>query len=181
MMKKHGYLIAAERDGQKVDGFDLGNSPFDYIDAKVKDQKIALTTTNGTKAMYASKNAKNVLIGSFLNIEAVVNRLVSEKDDVLLFCAGWKGLPNTEDTIFAGKVISKLIEHSYQVDGDGAILSLDFYKYNSESIRDVVRRSAHALRLSKLTEISKDLDYCSQINTTNICPLFRNDKIVIDR
>ncbi|MEQ8573117.1 MAG: 2-phosphosulfolactate phosphatase, partial [Fulvivirga sp.] len=47
-MKHQGYLIAGERNGQKVDGFDLGNSPFDYMDEKVKGKKVAVTTTNGT-------------------------------------------------------------------------------------------------------------------------------------
>ena len=50
-MKAKGYFTAGERDGKKVDGFDLGNSPFEYMEEKLKGKKIAFTTTNGTQAI----------------------------------------------------------------------------------------------------------------------------------
>ena len=39
-MKAKGYFTAGERDGKKVDGFDLGNSPFEYMEEKLKGRKI---------------------------------------------------------------------------------------------------------------------------------------------
>lgn len=63
--KDHGYLLAAERNGEVVDGFDFGNSPFSYVSEKVNGRTIVLTTTNGTKAIHLSREAKNVVIGSF--------------------------------------------------------------------------------------------------------------------
>jgi 2-phosphosulfolactate phosphatase len=72
-LKDHGYVIAAERGGQMVEGFDYGNSPFSYMNPELKGKKIAFTTTNGTLAIHKSMEASHILIGSFLNLKAVVN------------------------------------------------------------------------------------------------------------
>src|SRR6188768_1930193 len=64
-MKSKGYFTAGERDGKKVDGFDLGNSPFEYMDENLRGKKIAFTTTNGTEAIARSHGAREIIIGSF--------------------------------------------------------------------------------------------------------------------
>src|SRR5437016_4411967 len=71
-LKSQGYLVAAERNGEKIEGFDLGNSPFSYMDEHIRGNKIALTTTNGTQAIYAARNAFKVVVGSFLNLDALI-------------------------------------------------------------------------------------------------------------
>src|SRR6201986_2119027 len=62
------YLLAAERNGEVVSGFDFGNSPFSYTADKVAGKSVVLTTTNGTQALYLSRKAKQIIIGSFLNL-----------------------------------------------------------------------------------------------------------------
>ena len=74
-MKQQGYFTSGERDGKKVEGFDLGNSPFEYMDEKLKGKKIAFTTTNGTQAIAKSIGAKEIVIGSFLNLTALANHI----------------------------------------------------------------------------------------------------------
>lgn len=176
-MKSEGYLIAGEREGLKVEDFDLGNSPFDYIDFGVKGRKIAMTTTNGTKALIKSSSSKNIFIGSFLNAKAISNKLKNGNSEVLLFCAGWKGRPNSEDSLFAGMIISQLIESNFGLDGDEALMCFDFYKKNENNIYNVIKNSAHAKRLAKHTDIQKDLEYCSQINKSRLVPVFKNNEI----
>ena len=84
--KKQGYLVAAERKGEVVEGFQLGNSPFHYMDEKLKGETTVITTTNGTRAIEVSKEAHKVIIGSFLNISAICNYLKAQNRDVLLLC-----------------------------------------------------------------------------------------------
>ena len=107
-LKAEGYYTAGERDGKKVDGFDLGNSPFEYMDPNLRGKKIAFTTTNGTQAIVKSFGASEIIIGSFLNMGAVVDHLKSLRENILVVCAGWKGKVNLEDTLFAGAVVLKL-------------------------------------------------------------------------
>src|ERR1700749_4933437 len=102
--KGHDYLLAAERNGEVVTGFDFGNSPFSYTKEKVAGKTVVLTTTNGTHALHLSRNAKKVIIGSFLNLTAICDWLKTQQDDVLLVCAGCKNNFNLEDTLFSGAV-----------------------------------------------------------------------------
>src|ERR1700754_471578 len=102
------YLLAAERDGKVVDGFDFGNSPFSYTREKVGGKTVVLTTTNGTHALHQSIRAKRIVIGSFLNLTALCNWLAAQPEDVVLVCAGWKNNFNLEDTLFAGAVADRL-------------------------------------------------------------------------
>ena len=79
------YLVGGERDGETIPGFDFGNSPFDYKKDRVRDKTVVLTTTNGTKCIEMSSNANEVIIGSFLNLTAIVRYLKEKKKDVVLF------------------------------------------------------------------------------------------------
>ena len=99
--REKGFLTAAERNGETVDGFDFGNSPYSYIDNNVTGKNLGMTTTNGTRAINLSQHAKQVIIGSFLNLDATISYLQQAQEDVVFVCAGWKGRANLEDTLLA--------------------------------------------------------------------------------
>jgi 2-phosphosulfolactate phosphatase len=104
-MKAQGYDTAGERDGKKVEGFDHGNSPFEYMVDEMKGKRLAFTTTNGTQAIAKSLGAREIIIGSFLNLSAVAKHVMDGGNNVLIVCAGWKGKFNLEDTLFAGALV----------------------------------------------------------------------------
>jgi 2-phosphosulfolactate phosphatase len=111
------FLTAGERNGEKVEGFDLGNSPQEFSEEVVKGRDIVMTTTNGTKAISLSEGAKNIYIASYRNISAVVQELQQQPEDIVLFCSGWKDQVNLEDTLFAGEVVARVSGVGYQVSG----------------------------------------------------------------
>ncbi len=98
-MKTRGFVTSGERDGKKVGGFDKGNSPFEYIGEEIRGLKLAFTTTNGTQAIEKAKGAKEVIVGAFLNLTAVVRYLLLGENNVLIVCAGWKGRDALEDIV----------------------------------------------------------------------------------
>src|ERR1700709_554218 len=110
------FLLAAERDGSGVEGFDFGNSPFSYTKEKVDGKTIVLTTTNGTHALHLSRAAKKIVIGSFLNLTSLCNWLKEQDENILLVCSGWKGNFNLEDTLFAGAVAAQLKSAGFLID-----------------------------------------------------------------
>lgn len=67
------HILAAERNGKVVRGFDIGNSPTDYLNKDFQDKKMVLTTTNGTRAINIAKRDHQVVIGSFLNIDVLLS------------------------------------------------------------------------------------------------------------
>jgi 2-phosphosulfolactate phosphatase len=103
----NSVLLGGERDGLPVSGFDLGNSPQHYTTERVAGKTLILTTTNGTTAMYAAKKAKAVFAAAFVNAQAVVKRLETEKH-IAIICAGTDGAATEEDILLAGCLVSRL-------------------------------------------------------------------------
>lgn len=166
--KAEGYMTAAEREGVMVEGFDLGNSPFGYMNNKVKGKTIAITTTNGTQAIEAARGASKIVIGSFLNQDTVAEFLKKEKKDVLFVCAGWKNKFNLEDTLFAGAIASELVyKHNFDTQCDSALAAMHLYSLAKHDLFGFLANSSHRNRLAKL-DLERDIKYCL---TPNQCPV----------
>lgn len=175
-LQAKGYIAAAERGGQKVDGFEMGNSPFSYMDEKLKGKKLAVTTTNGTRAIDLSRDAYQVIIGSFLNLSAVVEYLKNEEKDVVILCAGWKGKFNVEDTLYAGAVVDRLGE-THEIDGDSALAARVMYHHTKETMLEALSESSHVKRLKKFN-IMKDVEFCLKQDEYDVIPVLKGDEVV---
>ncbi len=171
-----GYLLAAERNGEVVEGFNFGNSPFSYTPEKVNGQKIVLTTTNGTHAIKSLQATKEIIIGSFLNLTAICNYLIAQNTDVLLLCSGWKDKFNLEDTLYAGAVAQQLIEAGYTPD-DAAIGAETMYTVARPNMREYLKRSSHTIRLQELN-IEDDIQFCLKTDIISTIPVIVDGKIV---
>ncbi|MFQ3213658.1 MAG: 2-phosphosulfolactate phosphatase [Marivirga sp.] len=167
-LKSLGYFTAAERNGAKAEGVDMGNSPFEYMADKVKGQKVAVSTTNGTLAISKSLAADEILIGAFLNIQAVADYLLTKSQDVLIVCAGWKGKFNLEDTLFAG-ALAILLKEQFTYDGDVPLAAAAMYLNMAADLEGALHKSAHAQRLAKM-DVPKDISFCSQLNKYTAIP-----------
>ncbi len=176
--QRNGYMAAAERDGEVIEGFELGNSPFGYMNNKVKGKTIAISTTNGTQAIEASRKASKILVGSFLNLDILCEYLVAQKKDVVLLCAGWKNKFNLEDTVFAGAVVEKLTaEGNFQVDCDSAISARHLYNIAKNNLFDFLSDSSHRKRLAKL-DLERDIKYCLTPNQCPVIPVMEGKYLV---
>lgn len=106
-------LLGGERASAPIAGFDVGNSPHEYAAERVRDRVVVTTTTNGTQALLAAHGASEVLIGGFVNVDAVAARLgaaLGRGEDVTLLCAGQVGDETVEDTACAGALADALIQ-----------------------------------------------------------------------
>ncbi len=170
--KSEGYFTAGERDGKKVEGCDLGNSPFEYMNPELKGKKIAFTTTNGTQAIAKSAGAKEIIIGSFLNLSTVVDYLRKGSNNVLVVCAGWKGKVNLEDTLFAGAVV-ELLKDNMEPDCDAPLMAQHVYNLAKKDLVGFLMNSSHVKRLAKLN-IHKDISFCLTADQYNVLPILSN-------
>lgn len=176
-LSAEGYITAAERGGKKVEGFDIGNSPFSYMAVELVGQKVAITTTNGTLAISKSTSADHILIGAFLNIKAVADRLRSINKDVIIFCAGWQGSVNLEDTLFAGALI-EILSNEFELSTDDAKMSKSLFQANKGKLLETVANSAHAKRLEKFGVI-KDIEFCVRFDEYSIVPYLADGELII--
>ncbi|MBC7695901.1 MAG: 2-phosphosulfolactate phosphatase [Burkholderiales bacterium] len=176
--QRNGYLAAAERNGEMMEGFELGNSPFGYMNSKVKGKTIAISTTNGTQAIEASRHASKILVGSFLNLDVLCEYLAEQKKEVILVCAGWKNKFNLEDTIFAGAIVHKLTtESGFEITCDSAIASNHLYVLAKDDLYGFLSNSSHRNRLAKL-DLERDIRYCLTPNQCPVIPVMEGKYLV---
>jgi 2-phosphosulfolactate phosphatase len=171
-----GFLLAAERNGEVVEGFDFGNSPYSYTAEKVKGQTVVLTTTNGTFAIQQAKQADQIVLGSFLNLTSICNWLAAQDKDVLLLCSGWKNKFNLEDTLFAGAVVHQ-IKKSFSHFCDAAIAAEDLYLLAKSDLRAYLYKSSHSQRLKELN-IENDIQFCLKQDCCQAIPGLVGDRLV---
>lgn len=174
--KKKGYIIAGERDGKRAEGFDLGNSPFHFLDDELEKKSIAMTTTNGTWAIEKSKGSRKILIGSFLNISTLANYLNTQHDPILILCAGWKGKINLEDTLFAGALIEKL-EKNFELSCDAPLAAKTLYQAAKPQLKNFLYDSSHVKRLKKLN-ILKDVEFCLTKDAFQVVPILKKEELI---
>lgn len=173
------YLLCGEKDGTKIDGYDLGNSPLEYNSEVVKEKTLIFNTTNGTKAIKKSLGSAKIYMASFLNLSAIVDALAAEDNEIVLLCAGWKGRLALEDMLLAGNIIYNLGGGQLPDDAnDGAKVAFGLYEKYSDDIKSVIFQSNHAQRLIDVVG-TEDLDYCCQTDITDQLPILHDGIISI--
>jgi 2-phosphosulfolactate phosphatase len=177
-------LLCGERGGQKLSDFDLGNSPREYISSQVKDKVVLLSTTNGVRAINMTNKAKQIIIGCFLNILAVVQYCQYSSNNVLLVCAGDRGNISLEDTVCAG-MIKYLIggndcnqSSNYLSSNDDAQIALLLYQQFKDNLREMLQTSIWGQQLIAMG-FKRDLIFCAQTNVYNVIPVLKEDNLII--
>ena len=171
-------LLAGERHCVKVDGFDLGNSPAEFIRDAVAGRTVVMTTTNGTAALLRCAEADEVLVGCFANFKALGDHLLRSTRPVHVVCAGTDGRISSEDVLCAGRIVNRLLvnvsgtlssEH-----GDQALIASRFARYCRPSPQASVsyladsRGGRNLLRL----EADADVSLCATLDGAPVLPRF---------
>ena len=166
LAKEYDSILAGERDGARVEGFDVGNSPLDI--QKFKGESLVLSTTNGTRILEGIKG--KTLIGSFVNAKAVAEMaLKMAEDHIEVVMAGVNGNFVIEDFLGAGEIISHLQGQKLDEMALAALLAAQ----NPEKVNEAVCKSKSAHGLVKLG-FEADVDFCLKRNSTTIVPLYEN-------
>lgn len=173
-------IPAGERDGQIAAGLEHGNSPLEYTREFIGNQTLVLTTTNGTRLlqMALDKNANTIVSGSFPNLSAVCDYLVREKKNVVLGCAGWKDRFNLEDTLFAGAVIHRVMEH-FTVHCDSSLMAESLYGKHKNKLLEFAPKWTHYHRLVERFGLIEDIKYCLSPDVANVLPIYEEGKLIV--
>jgi 2-phosphosulfolactate phosphatase len=100
-------ILGGERHAVTIPGFDLGNSPREYV--KPAGSTLILSTTNGTRAVVAAaRRCERVYVASLLNLAAVVDTAREAGEDVVVVCAGVQGTLALDDAFVAGRIVEHL-------------------------------------------------------------------------
>lgn len=177
--RRIGAIAAGERDGQIAEGLQHGNSPLEYSPEFIAGKTLVLTTTNGTRLlqMALDKGAGTIISGSFPNLSAVCDFIVSQKKNVVLGCAGWKDRFNLEDTLFAGAVITKVKEH-FTIHCDSSLMAEHMYEQHKNDLAAFAPNMTHYHRLVKRFGLIEDIKYCLTPDVAPVLPLYQEGKLV---
>jgi len=169
-------LRAGERGGAQVEGCDMGNSPFDCTPERVKDCRIFMSTTNGTRALQCIQTAPVVLAAALINRKAVVDFVYEQKPETIwIVGSGWEGSFSLEDTVCAGAIAHSLMTATGLNIGDIAgndetISGIALYQQWQDDLFELMKLASHGQRLLRLDR-DEDLKYCAQTDILDVVPI----------
>jgi len=180
-------VLCGERGGKRIEGFTLGNSPFEYTEEAVRGKALILTTTNGAVALTKAKYARECFVTSFVNLSATVDALVAIEnltaEHLIILCSGHEEKFSLEDATCAGMLITRLISRLNATDTREAILLSDsaraalsvFHQYGSDIYR-TLRESDHGRDLVELG-FEADIKAASEIDSVPLVPVLEQNAI----
>ena len=172
--KNPDSILGGERDAVKLPGFDNGNSPFEYSREKVEGKGIILSTTNGTKALAQCGDANEVIIGAFINLNSVVEKIYSSENPIHILCAGTRGEFSLDDFLCAGGIISGISKKAEISSDDLGLLAKTYWENMPRGIHDALKESLHYNTLLA-RGFRRDLDYCLSLDTHTIVPMLDSE------
>ncbi len=159
-----GALACGERGGRIVPGFDLGNSPFEYVRERVEGRALAFASTNGSRAILALRGCGTRWLGAFVNASAVV-RALAGAPLVAIVCAGKEGAFALEDAACAGWIVQALLDSGAEAGNDAARLVARVGPRAAGEVRALVEGCDHARTLVPLgREYARDVAFCATLD-----------------
>lgn len=179
-LDRSAVLLCGERGGQKIGGFDLGNSPSEYDSDVVEGKTLIMTTTNGTASILRCVGAQELLVGSFVNFTAVTDYLSGGREKIAVVCCGEESRFCLEDSLCGGLLVERL----EQMLGDdlvleeGAAAAKRLAREHSHDILGAVRASRHGRYLDSIG-FGQDVAFCARLDSVPVVPVFRQGKIAL--
>ena len=170
-----GALLGGERHGDRVEGFDLGNSPAEYCQRE--GATIVMTTTNGTGAVQACRGADCVLIGALLNLEAVAGAVAERNPERLVaVCAGTGPDLALEDVWAAGALLENFVDVTHFEWSDSARCAHALHACwpNPEA---ALRASSNGRALLAKGRAA-DLEWCAGLNRFGVVGELRDGSVL---
>lgn len=182
-----GTLLGGERGGLPPAGFDLGNSPLDYTPARVGGRAVVVTTTNGTAALAACRDARAVVIGALVNraaVAAFLRRRGSGPDRVAvhLVCAGTDGAVSGEDVLGAGAIVDAAAGPADRLDAASSAARAAFRRVVAggtpeAALADAFRETPGGANLIALG-MQRDLAAAARLDAVAVVPHLVGDRLV---
>lgn len=172
--REMGFLIAAERNGQRIGNAECGNSPSEYLKMDLHGKRLAYSTTNGTVSILRAADADRTLVGCFSNIGALIQLLTDKPQDLVILCSGWKQDFSIEDTLFAGELAERLLQSGrYETQNDATLMAIDLWHQAQNDLYKYCQKASHVHRLQGLN-YDNDVRFCLKHDTCSIVPQLKD-------
>ena len=172
--RSRNCLLGGERNSVRIEDFDFGNSPLEYLPDRIRARPVVFTTTNGTRAIRACDASDGLVIASFLNADAVVRLLEGQENDIFVVCAGTRGEPTLEDTVCGGMLLERL---NAQKDVEARKAVSTWNEHRNDLAGMMKNKSEHGRGLMELG-FEGDIDFAASLNRCNFVAIRESDSIV---
>jgi 2-phosphosulfolactate phosphatase len=173
--QQDGVILGGERFCKKIQGFDLGNSPLEYEPHIVRDRRIMITTTNGTRAIHKSLRGETIITGSFLNGKSCAHKAIQLGKDVVIVCSGTKDRFALEDSLCAGYIVDCILNEmkdNVMIDDLGQAMRLA-YSTASVQLTNTLLQCESGRRLSRIG-YKDDVLHCAQLDLYENVPILKS-------
>lgn len=177
---REDLLLAGERKGLPIEGYDLGNSPLEFTRERIEGKRLIMNTTNGTPAFMAVLGAERVVAASFLNLTAVADA-VADAERLVVVCAGRAGRFSLDDAVCAGMILGRLEERA------DAPLAMDDAAAASRTLARGVSVDASFLggtdagRALVDVGLEADLEHCARLDHHRVVPEMHDRMVRLSR
>ena len=166
-------LLGGEIDSNKIQGFDMGNSPLEYTTENIAEKTIIFSTANGSVAIKRCDDAAEVLIGSILNAKAIANEVLEIGRDTYLVCAGTRGKFSTDDIIATGCILDRIVSMDATVELDDlGRVALKMYRNARSDLMASFEGCMHFEHLMSLG-LKDDVEFCLQEDLYSVVPVYK--------
>jgi len=160
-------VLGGERNAVRIPGFDLGNSPREYVEPV--GSTLLLSTTNGTRAVVAAaERCERVFIASLLNLSAVVEAVRAAGEGAVVVCAGVQGTMNLDDTFVAGRIV-ELLGWERTDAAEAAARLVGTFSDADQAFR--ASKSGRNL-MENAPELEDDIPFCARESVLDVVPRF---------
>jgi 2-phosphosulfolactate phosphatase len=172
-------LLCGERGFDRLEEFDLGNSPFEYGKEVVSGKSLIYTSTNGTRGMNAGMPGRNLVLAAFINFPRPADYFIDLKEDISVICCGTTGYFSLEDAVCGGMYIHYLTKNFHSVGtNDAAEAAVALFKRYRDCIPQMMQMCENGRQLSMLG-YHRDVEYCSRIGQIDAVPFRKGKEIVV--
>ena len=183
--RTEGSLLCGEREGVPPPGFDLGNAPGEFDRATVAGRTLVFTTTNGTAAVEAVRDAGAVRLGCFRNVGAVARAVAGDAArggcGVSILCAGRRGRVSMDDAWCAGHLVTRFVQTvggATLTDGARAAQALSAELGPPTAVGLARTAAGRGLRAIGRAD---DLRACATVDDLTAVPVWRDGALVLPR
>ena len=170
-------LLCGEREGRKVNGFDLGNSPREYTRARVDGATLVFASTNASPLMAGILGGREQYLVAYVNLNSISKTIGARRSDVAIVCAGRNGRFSLEDAACAGALIHHLTRTKENLElNDAAVLARDYHREHGLPPEAVLRRCGHGRYLID-QGFEEDIPLCAAIDSVPVVPLLKEGRI----
>jgi 2-phosphosulfolactate phosphatase len=170
-------LLCGERDGKKVGGFDLGNSPREFERSRVEGATLIFASTNASPLMAGLLDGREQCLLAYVNLGAVAEAVRKDGSDPTILCAGRHGRFSLEDAACAGALVRRLTDGvSGIVLSDAAEMAREYDRTHGTTPEAILRRSDHGRYLIELG-FEEDLPVCAAVDSVPVVPWLREGRI----